>query len=142
MFRHQEEMIGMKKKKHIPPSRASYAKKYPVWPVRMPQEWIEDAELLLKDTEQSRRDLIGVALGKHKADYLKAREEGFKEGVSFGMKIGDNHGYKNAERKYGIWYYCSKCNDIIIMRPNSPDHKALIEYMKKYGWGHESCPRK
>ena len=132
----------MKKRKHKPPSRERYEKKYPVWPVRMPQEWIKKVELILKDTGQSRRDFMGVSLGKQKADNTKAREEGFKEGVSFGMKIGDNHGYKNAERKYGIWYYCSKCNDIIIMRPNSPDHKALIEYMKKYGWSHSNCVSK
>ena len=93
-------------------------------------------------TGQSRRDFMGIALKEQKADYTKAWEKGNDEGITLGIKIGQNNGYKNAERKYGIWYYCSKCNDIIIMRPNSPDHKALIEYMKKYGWGHDNCPRK
>jgi len=120
----------MKNKKHKPPSRERYEKKYPVWSVRMPQEWIEDAELLLKDTEQSRRDFMGIALRKQKADYTDADENGFEEGKSFGI------------RKWRIWYYCIKCRVIIYMKPNRSDHKALIEYMKKYRWEHDNCPSK
>jgi len=132
----------MKKKKHIPPSRKRYEKKYPVWSVRMPQEWIEDAELLLKDTEQSRRDFMGISLGKQKADYAQAWENGNDEGKTFGIEIGQNNGYKNAMREWRIWYYCPKCGGIIYMKPNRSDHKALLEYMKKYGWEHDNCPRK
>lgn len=136
------DKIYMKKKKHIPPSRKRYEKKYPSWSVRMPQEWIEDMEKYLRDTRQSRRDFMGISLEKQKADCTKEREEGFEEGKELGKEIGKEEGYKNAEKKYRIWYYCRKCNDIIIMMPNGLDHKALIEYMKLYGWSHTGCLNK
>lgn len=43
------------------------------------------------------------------------------------------------EKKYRIWYYCNVCSGEITMHPNGNDHKALIEYMKEYGWGHTKC---
>ena len=86
----------MNGKKHKTPSRDRYEKKYPVWSVRMPQEWINEVELILKDTGQSRRDFMGIALRKQKADYTQAWEKGNDEGKTFGIKIGKKHGYKKA----------------------------------------------
>ena len=130
----------MKKKKHIPPSRKRYEKKYPVWSVRMSQEWIEEVEKYLRDTCQSRRDFMGISLKKQKTDFSKALEEEFEEGKMFGIELGKEEGYKYAKKKYGIWYYCSKCNDVITMIPKSDDHKALIKYMRQNGWSHVNCP--
>ena len=131
----------MKNKKHIPPSRERYEKKYPVWSVRMPKEWIEEVERYLRGTRQSRRDFMGISLEKQKTDFSKALEEEFEEGKMFGIELGKEEGYKCAKKKYGIWYFCSKCNGLITMLPNGPDHEALIKYMKQAGWSHVDCSK-
>lgn len=53
-----------------------------------------------------------------------------------------NEGYEKGRDKWRIWYFCSICNEMIFITPNSNAHKAMIEYMKENGWGHEECHEK
>jgi flagellar biosynthesis/type III secretory pathway protein FliH len=132
----------MNKTKHKTPSRERYEKKYPVWSVRMPQEYIKDMELYIRETGLSRREFMSISLGKQKADYIKIRQEAFEEGKKYGIEIGKELGYKKAEKKYKIKYYCSVCEGDITMEPNSDSHNALIKYMFIYRQSHSQCAKK
>ena len=48
-------------------------------------------------------------------------------------------GYSAALKEWQVWYFCTGCNDRILIRPNGNSHKAIIGYMKEYGWKHTNC---
>jgi len=50
-------------------------------------------------------------------------------------------GYDQGKREHQIWYFCAACGKRIDMSPNGNDHKAMIGYMREYGWGHRECHR-
>ena len=52
---------------------------------------------------------------------------------------GYNAGYDEASKAHHLWYYCAVCGEGIWLEPNSEAHKALIQYMKDHGWGHQKC---
>ena len=117
----------MKKDKHKPPSRVRYEKKNPVFSVRIPKKWFNDINKIIKETEQSRKDFIGVALKKQKAKYKKLEKKMYDKG------------FKDGFDKYVIWYYCDVCNKWIVIKQESDSHKAVIKYMKEHKWGHARC---
>lgn len=124
----------MEKNKHKPPSRKRYEKNYPVWSVRMSKEWIGEMELLLENTEQSRRDFLGVALKKQKVNYKRAYTRWYNRGYY--------EGYDKGKSDWRIWHFCSVCGGTIYIIQNSNSHKALIGYMNEHGWGHRECHKK
>lgn len=134
----------MEKNKHKPPSRKRYEKNYPVWSVRMPKEWINEVKVILESTEQSRRDFLGVALKKQKFNHEKAKEKWDTEGYDKGYKEGHENGYNEGHNKgmndWAIWVYCCNCWKPFFVKPNSDDHKEIIDQMKGY-LKHPQCPQ-
>ena len=124
----------MKKPKHKPPSRVRYEENNPVFSTRMPKEWHDELNNMLKDTGQSRKDFMGIALKKQNADYMELKDKTYEEGL--------DRGYELAKDDYRIWFYCISCGGESYIIPNSNVHKAIIEYLKKQGWGHSECLRK
>jgi len=121
--------VYMKKTKHKPPSRIKYEENNPVFSTRMPKEWHDKLNQLLKDTGQSRKDFMGISLKKQYAKYETLKEKNFDEG------------FDKAYNIYAIWYFCSFCNKLIHIFSNSDEHKAIIKYMNEHGWGHKNCKR-
>ena len=117
----------MVNKKHKPPSRIRYEKKYPVWSVRMPKEWIREVELTLKDTGQSRREFMEIALEKQAANFERFINKWFKAGVAKGKE------------DWSIQFPCKICGELVYILPNSECHQAVIEFLKERGWVHREC---
>ena len=133
----------MKKNKHKPPSRERYEKNNPVWSVRMPKEWIDELESELEANGQSRRDFLGVALKKQtlNAEEIRVtwRKKGYNQGYEIGHEDGDKKGYAKCMNDWAIWVYCYNCLKPLYIKPDSQDHKELIEIMKGY-LKHSQCP--
>jgi hypothetical protein len=51
-------------------------------------------------------------------------------------------GFNKASNTWGIWYFCSICNEMIFVKPNSNVHNAIIKYMKEHNWAHMKCYQK
>ena len=126
----------MDKNKHKPPSRITYEENYPVWSVRMPKEWIDEMELLLENTEQSRRDFLGIALNKQKANYKRVHTKWSTEDYNH----GHNAGYDKGMNDWVIWVYCWRCGKAMHITQNSDDHKKIIDQMQGY-LSHSECPQ-
>jgi len=134
----------MEENKHKPPSRERYEKRNPVWSVRMPKEWIETLELQLKFNGQSRRDFLGVALKKQTFNDEKIKvtwhKEGYDQGNKEGYEKGYNEGYNKGMNDWTIWVYCWRCGKTINIKPNSDDHKKLIDQTQGH-LSHSICPQ-
>ena|GEM_PF-5644292 len=52
---------------------------------------------------------------------------------------GYNAGYEAGRKAHHLWYYCDACGEVIWLEPDGEDHKAVIQYMKEKGWGHQKC---
>jgi hypothetical protein len=50
-----------------------------------------------------------------------------------------NESYNRGMNNWALWHYCSVCGQAITIIPNSDAHKAIIEYMTKFGWAHPNC---
>lgn len=122
------------KSKHKPPSRMRYEQNYPVWSVRMPKEWHMDVNTFLKDSNQSRREFMGKALGNQKRGYKRAYAKGCEEGYE--------EGYNKAKSDYEIWIICKICGEKCSIFPGSDVHKFIIEYLDKHSWEHPGCQEK
>lgn len=93
-------MVNKKnKKKHKPPSRIRYEENNPVFSVRMPLQWHNELDTYLEDTGQSKRDFLGIALGKQTQNYGTLRKELVKVGIERG---------KNMRRVKMNCYDCGK----------------------------------
>lgn len=109
----------------------------------MLKEWINEVEAILESTGQSRREFLGVALKKQKFDHEKAKEkwyaEGYNQGYKKGHENGYNEGYNKGMNDWAICVYCCNCWTPLFIKPNSEEHKIVIEEMK--GWlKHSQCP--
>jgi len=115
-----------------PPSRVRYEQSHPVVSCRLDRETYQRLKARLAELEVSFADFVKDALG------------------SLEVKLTDNEkrdialyeaGCKDTEELCEIWYFCAVCGKRIDMSPDGNDHKAMIGYMKKHGWGHASCHR-
>ena len=122
------------KPKHKTPSRIRYEKKNPVFSVRMAEKWHNDLNALLRDQNLSRRDFMGLTLGKRKVNYKRVHTRGYEKGYY--------EGYDKGKSDWRIWHFCSVCGETIYIIQNSNSHNALIDYMSKHGWGHAECHKK
>ena len=59
--------------------------------------------------------------------------------VSDAYDKGHNDGINEASNRWGIWYFCSVCGEMIFIESESDSHKAVIKYMKEHGWAHGEC---
>jgi len=115
----------MKKNKHKTPSRERYEKNNPVWSVRMPKEWIKEVAFTLKDTGQSRREFMEIALEKQMIDYERLKKKWNNEELS---KI---HNKKVEEKiKYPIFCKCYDCGKIEDVAQNLGVLSRILEKSK------------
>jgi flagellar biosynthesis/type III secretory pathway protein FliH len=149
--------------RHKPPSRIKYEKNNPNWTVRMPLLWHKDYEIYVKRLGLCRRDFMGVSLEKIKLNYEQARNQGYKDGYANGYKKGrdegyaegESVGYQNGHEKgfsegeqvgydqgasdCSIWCYCCICGEPIYVKPDSEEHKAVIDFFDDQSWAHLEC---
>jgi hypothetical protein len=52
---------------------------------------------------------------------------------------GYQEGFADAAREYETWGFCSVCGEKMTISPNSDEHKAIIDYLRKIGWSHGHC---
>ncbi len=91
--------------------------------------------------------LVRMALLDLEKDFSKTIEEtkmswrnrGFYNGRQSGIKEGDKIGYKRGMNNWAIWCYCYRCRKPLFIKPNSEDHKEVIEEMKGR-LKHAQCP--
>jgi len=101
---------------------------------------------------------MSCRLGKDTHTLLKQRLEDLG-GISFAafvknslglleLKIPDieeikeeaeGQGYVLGMEEWQIWYFCDVCHERIDILPNGDEHRAIIDYMRKAGWGHIDC---
>jgi len=129
----------MRKKKHKPPGCIRYEKTHPVVSFRVIEEWYNEFKAFLKEQNNSIGDFFRIALGKQKANYQKAHDKGFDEGFNIGYNEGKTEGYNSGMNDWAIWCYCWKCNKPKFIKPNSRDHKVVIEQAQGY-IEHDKCP--
>ena len=124
----------MGEKKHKPPSRIKYEKNNPVWSVRLTKELYAVLNKFLRKSMQSRRKFVAIALKKQYVDYSKIRDQAYNKGSNNGYERGyekgKNDGYNKGMNQWAIWVYCYNCWKEIFIKPNSKDHKEVIEEMK------------
>lgn len=116
----------MAKGSHKPPSRVRYEQTHPVISIRVDQDTAETLKEISMTTGKSLGQLI-----KENLKIQKVKEDEIQRWV--------DEAYGQAVEDYEVWYYCSRCGKRIEVSPNSNSHKAIIEYMKKHGWGHRNC---
>ena len=113
----------MVKGKNRPPSRIRYEQTHPVIAIRVDKETAERLRALAEESGKSLATLIKENLDLQEGDYTEAWSKGYDEGT----------------KEHQIWYYCDVCGKRMNVTPSSNDHKALIDYMKEHGWGHQAC---
>jgi len=123
----------MAKAAHKPPSRIRYEQSHPTVSCRLSK----DTYALLK---QRLEDLGGVSFADFVKDSLGLLELKMPdtEEIEEGARA---EGYEEAKKDYRIWYLCNVCGEQIDVEPNDTSHKAIIGYMRKDRWGHQSCHR-
>lgn len=123
--------------KHKPPSRIRYEQSHPVLSCRISKTDYDLLKQRLGELGISFATFVKNALGVLElklTDIEEARKEGYNQGY--------NKGYNKAQKDHQIWYYCYVCNERINMKPNDPDHKAMIEYMHGNRWRHAKCAKR
>ncbi len=118
----------------IYPSQKRYMDENPAITFRMKKEEKERIVDMAELAGTSVSDLVRVALLGLEEDFSEVYE---KERID-----GYNHGFRNAKRTYRIWIFCNVCEKVIDILPNSDAHKAIIDYLKREGWGHPECHKK
>lgn len=123
--------VGKFMRRKIYPSQRRYMEENPAISFRM------------KKAEKERIVEMAELAGKTISDLLRVAlfdlEENFSETYKKAHIRGYNHGFQNAKRAYRIWNFCHVCGKAIDILPNSDAHKAIIDYLKKAGWGHPEC---
>jgi hypothetical protein len=91
-----------------------------------------------KDGERRYKKRFMSQMNRARSTFQKQTNAKLLAHVEEGVKIGR----EEAIAEYKIHYYCSICNKPIDMLPNSNGHQAMIQYMRKNGWGHQACHSK
>jgi len=123
----------VKRPGHKPPARVRYEGSHPTVSCRLSKD---EYDLL----RQRLDDLGGVSFADFVRDSLSLLQLKIPETREIKEKAR-REGYDQGKKEHQIWYYCSVCQQRIDVAPNSESHKAMIGYMKEYGWGHTSCQR-
>lgn len=111
----------------IYPSQKKYQENNPPITFRMKKVEKEKIEQLAKNSKQSVSQLVRESLLEEYKQYSDAYEKGHHDG------------FNDGSNTWGIWYYCTKCGEMIFIEPESNSHKAIIGYMREHGWGHTRC---
>lgn len=104
--------------------------------------FVEEHSDLILDMKKLRRQVKALkkdveSLNRQR-DWL-SKEVGMLGNVRNARDKGFQLGYNYAIQRFGIWYYCSVCNQPILIEANSNVHQAIIEFLRSQGWGHAYC---
>ena len=77
----------------------------------------------------------------------KGNEDGYQKGYAEGLNRGKKEGYDEGAlptvMSLGIvakiWYYCVVCGEPIVIKPDSIEHRFIIDMMRFNGWKHSGC---
>ena len=124
----------MRRPYHKPPSRVRYEKSHPTVSCRLNKETYD---LLKQHLDElggvSVADFVKDALGRLQ---LKMPKPEVTERVKEESK---REGYSQAIEEWQIWYYCDICKKKATVKPNSTNHKEIIDFAKRHCWMCESC---
>jgi len=123
----------VKRPGHKAPARVRYEESHPTMSCRLSKDEYD----LLK---QRLEDLGGVSFADFVKDSLGLIQLKIPETREI-RERARRAGYDQGKKEHQIWYYCSVCQQRIDVVPNSESHKAMIGYMREYGWRHEICPQ-
>lgn len=112
------------------PSQIKYEQNNPTITFRMKKHEKELIQGMADNSGKSISELIRVALLDLEKDFTAAYEKRYLDG------------FNDASTRWGIWFFCSTCNEEIFVEPNSDAHNAIIEYMKEHNWVHRKCSQK
>ena len=129
------------------PSQIKYEQNNPTITFRMKKHEKELIQGMADNSGKSISELIRVALLNLEKDFSEVYDDsdnkgynrGFNEGQIEGYENGHDQGYKKGKSDWVIWVYCYNCWKPLFIKPDSEDHKILIDTMK--GWlSHSKCP--
>jgi hypothetical protein len=112
------------------PSQIRYDEENPIISIRVTKEAKAKLQMMERKSGKSLSQITSELLLTNAVKFEKAYARRFTEG------------YEKGCNEMRIWYFCSICNKVIYMRPNSNDHQAMIGYMKEKGWVHGECHNK
>ena len=77
----------------------------------------------------------------------KGNEEGYTTGYSEGLKRGKKEGFdegaeyihEQTKDQNKIWHYCAVCGEPIVIKPDSSEHRFIIDMARFNGWKHSGC---
>ena len=120
-----------KTKPHKPPSRLRYEQSHPTMSCRLDK----DTHTLLKQRLEDLGSISFAAFVKNSLGLLELDTPDIEEI----KEEAGGEGYAEAIKEWQIWYFCDVCHKRIDIEPNSDAHRAIIDYMRKAGWGHIDC---
>ena len=123
----------------MPPSRITYEKSHPTVSFRLEKGLRDELNSFLKKNNLSKPGFIKVALQKQKENYEAVRNDAYDKGFEDGEESGESEWYTKGRDDWAIWVYCCRCNKPVYVRPNSDNHKRLIDVAQGY-FSHEECP--
>ena len=97
-----------------------------------------DTEQLFKDPRQELK--IGTATESYNKFFNRRYNQGRKDGFKKGYEKGNTDGYNKGMNEWAIWVYCYNCWKSIFIKPNSHNHKEVIEEMRGR-LKHDQCPQ-
>lgn len=70
--------------------------------------------------------------------YRNGMKKGYEDGYGTGFDAGEDQGLQECEEKYRITIPCSVCEKEITLKPGTPAHQKVIEFLRKNGWRHKN----
>lgn len=121
----EEHILETDKTRRKPPSRIKYERSHPVVSARLNQSDHNKLKKMLDSEGKSFAKFLQETIGKAAVKYDKAYDAGYNRG----------------KEDWQIWYCCTVCGKRIDVKPKNNSHNAIIQYMKKNGWGHLTCKK-
>ena len=134
----------MTKAKRRSPSRVRYAAAHPTIGVHVDEATYDRLMALREQAHLSFAHLILRALGEVELDVNAAFEAGRRFGHGewetkrYSRIFGD--GYDAAVAEFQITVPCTRCDQNMVVDPDSPMAAAVAAAMKEGGWHHVECP--
>ena len=84
----------------------------------------------------------GFTAGQKKGNeegYNKGYVEGLKRGKMEGFDEGAEYIHEQTKDQNKLWYYCVVCRESIVIKPDSIEHRFIIDMARFNGWKHPGC---
>jgi flagellar biosynthesis/type III secretory pathway protein FliH len=126
------------------PSQIRYQENNPNTTFRTTKEEREKIIQMSEKSGKSISELVRIGLLNLQKDfsvaYNNGLEEGKKSGISKSYNDGYDAGYSKGSNEWAIWVECHKCYKKLYIKPNTTEHKRIIDNMKGY-LKHNQCPQ-